>query len=194
VTRTRLSDGRDAFTLRTISTSQVNEGEIIEASLVIRSDDWHPVAERLRVKGNPSDEEFELAETAYSVVSLTTLDPKLFAEQPIAAAPGSLSTPSTLSPKPEASSPLALTPLRVEASADLEVEVLRLLHEVRADLGEQLAAKKGADGFLHVTGIVDTAERKAEIMRALQPVINNPTRCVALLLHSLIWPLGARSN
>ena len=65
-----------------------------------------------------------------------------------------------------------LTP--ASASADLEVEVLRLLHEARADLGEQISATIGADGLLHVTGIVDTAERKAEIMRALQPVMNHP--------------------
>jgi len=53
----------------------------------------------------------------------------------------------------------------VVASADLEVEVLRLLHEARADLGEQLAATRRADGVLHVTGIVDTPERKNRDMR-----------------------------
>src|SRR5207244_7210612 len=53
-------------------------------------------------------------------------------------------------------------------------EVLRLLHEARADLGEQISAGIGADGLLHVAGIVDTAARKTEIMRALQPVMNHP--------------------
>jgi hypothetical protein len=48
------------------------------------------------------------------------------------------------------------------------------LHEARADLGEQISVTRGADGFLHVTGIIDTAERKGEIMHTLQPVINNP--------------------
>src|SRR5713226_6547110 len=88
VTRTKLSDGHDAFTLRTASTGQINPSEIIEASLVVRAGDWHPVQERLLVKGKQGDEEFELAETAYSVVSLNTLAPEVFAEQPaIAAAP-----------------------------------------------------------------------------------------------------------
>ena len=149
-------------------------GEIAEASLIVRVSDWHPVAEHLRVKGEQGDEEFDLTETAYSVVSLTTLDPKIFTGQPIAAAPASSSTPNTLNAKPESASPLALSPLPVVASADLEVEVLRLLHEARADLGEQVSAKRGADGLLHVSGIVDTPERKAEIMRALQPVMNDP--------------------
>jgi len=87
VTKTTLAAGHEALTLKTTSSRQVNVGEIAEASLIVRVSDWHPVAEHLRVKGEQGDEEFELTETAYSVISLTTLDPKLFAEQPIASAP-----------------------------------------------------------------------------------------------------------
>lgn len=47
------------------------------------------------------------------------------------------------------------------------------MHEARADLGEPVSAKRGTDGLLHVSGIVDTAERKAEIMRALQTVMTD---------------------
>ncbi len=175
VTKNKLTDGHDAFTLRTVSGGQVNPGEIIEASLVIRAGDWHPVQERLLVKGNQGDEEFELSETAYSVVSLNTLAPEIFFEQPnVAASP--ISTPAPVAKK-ETETALAPVPQPlnpVTATADLEVEVLRLLHDANADLGEQISATRGADGLLHVTGIVDTAERKVEIMRALQPVMNHP--------------------
>jgi hypothetical protein len=175
VTRTKLADGHDAFTLSTASTGQINPSEIIEASLVVRAGDWHPVQERLLVKGNQGDEEFELSETAYSVVSLNTLAPEIFFEQPnVAASP--ISTPAPVAKK-ETETALAPVPQPlnpVTATADLEVEVLRLLHEARADLGEQISATRGTDGLLHVTGIVDTAERKAEIRRALQPVMSHP--------------------
>jgi hypothetical protein len=60
------------------------------------------------------------------------------------------------------------------ATTDLEVEVLQLLHNAQADLGEQVNATLDAGGILHVTGLVDTAERKAEILHALEPVVNNP--------------------
>src|SRR5437660_9001836 len=66
VAKTKLADGHDAFTLRTVSGGQINVGEIVEASLVVRSGDWHPVQELLRVKGGEGEEEIELAETAYS--------------------------------------------------------------------------------------------------------------------------------
>ena len=175
VTRTKLADGHDAFTLRTASSTQVNSGEIIEALLVVRAGDWHPVQERLLVKGNQGDEEFELSETAYSVVSLNTLALEIFFEQPNVA-PSPISTPAPVAKK-ETETPLAPVPQPlnpVTATADLEVEVLRLLHEAHADLGEQISEMRGADGLIHVTGIVDTPERKTEIMRALQPVMKDP--------------------
>lgn len=174
VTKTRLADGHDAFTLRTVSGDPINTDEIIEASLVIRANDWHPVNEHLRVKSGEGDEEFELSETAYSVVSLNTLAPEIFAEQPIIAASPTNSSAAATKKETEPLAPNVVPAAPVVATADLEVEVLRLLHEAHADLGEQLAATKGADGLLHVAGIVDTPERKTEIMRALQPVINHP--------------------
>ncbi len=171
VTKTKLADSHDAFNLRTTSTGQVNNGEIIEASLVVRASDWHPVQEQLRVKVAQGDEQLELTETAYSVVSLNAVAPEIFAETPTSTSVAA-SSPKLETPNPKLET-IASAPLPV-ASADLEVEVLRLLHEARADLGEQISVTRGADRFLHVTGIVDTAERKAEIMRALQPVTNNP--------------------
>ncbi len=149
VTKNKLTDGHDAFTLRTVSGDQVNAGEIIEASLVIRAVDWHPVQERLLVKGNQGDEEFELSETAYSVVSLNTLAPEIFFEQPnVAASPISSPAPIAKKETETALAPVAQPLNPVTATADLEVEVLRLLHEVRADLGEQISATRGADGLL----------------------------------------------
>ncbi len=174
VAKTKLPDGHDAFTLRTASSGQINAGEIIEASLVIRALDWHPVAESLRIKGADGEEEFELAETAYFVVSLNTLAPEIFAEQSIVAASPTNSPAAPARKETEPLTPNIQPSAPVVATADLEVEVLRLLHEARADLGEQLAATRGADGLLHITGIVDTPERKTEIMRALQPVMNHP--------------------
>jgi hypothetical protein len=161
--------------LRTITTEQVSPGAIVEASLVVRKSDWHPLEERLRVRGTEADEEFDLSEIAYSVVSLNTLSPEIFAGQPAIAASPSNSPAAPAKKENELPLTPNLQPLApVVATSDLEVEVLRLLNEAQADLGEQVSATKGVDGLLHVTGIVDTAERKAEIMRALQPVINHP--------------------
>lgn len=78
--------------------------------------------------------------------------------------------------KPEAESlrPSSSIPLpSAGASVDLEVEVTYLLNQVKANLGEQVSLTRTPEGQLHVQGIVDTDQRKAEILSALAPVMNN---------------------
>jgi hypothetical protein len=61
------------------------------------------------------------------------------------------------------------------ATAELEVEVIRLLNQVDALSGEQLDVTRTAEGLLLIEGIIDTSERKQEIVRALDPVSNHPS-------------------
>jgi hypothetical protein len=108
-------------------------------------------------------------------VSLNQVSPAIFGpERPITAKVETKPSPS-LSPKasvePNALSPNPVTPV---ASAELEVEVLRLLHEAGADLGEQITVKRTAGGPVRVSGIVETDQRKAEILAALNSVAGNP--------------------
>jgi hypothetical protein len=67
-----------------------------------------------------------------------------------------------------------VNPPHPEATAELEVEVRWLLNRAGADLGEQVSATRTSDGILHVTGILDTQQRKSEILAALGPVADNP--------------------
>lgn len=174
VIRTTDGDRHEMLTLRTTVIDQVAQGAIAEASLVVRANDWHPIEERLRVKTDHGDEEFELVEAAYSVVSLSTLSPEIFKEQP-AVASTPTSSPAAGKKEPAASLSAPAQPVvPVVASADLEVEVLRLLNQAGADLGEQISASRHADGLVHVTGIVETSQRKAELLRVLESVANNP--------------------
>lgn len=173
VSRTTSSDGRETLTLRTLVIGQLEPGAIAEASLVVRANDWHPVEERLRVKSEQGDEEFELIEAAYSVVSLNTLSPEVFNQPVVASSPAN----GPIAAMKEAEPPLnsvvqPVTP--VVASSELEVEVLQLLNQAGADLGEQVSATKDANGLLHVAGVVDSSRRKEEILRALEPVAKNP--------------------
>ena len=173
VTKTTTNDGHQALTLHTTPTGQINVGGIAEASLVVRVSDWHPVEERLRVRGEQGEEEFELTETAYSVVSLTALSPEIFAE-PVASTTD-VAKPETRNSKPETTTPAPnpLPPAPVATTA-LEIEVLQLLNQVGADVSEQINVTRTPDGLLQVQGIVETEKRKIEIIQALQPVATNP--------------------
>ncbi|MGH9944984.1 MAG: hypothetical protein ACRD9R_21755, partial [Pyrinomonadaceae bacterium] len=76
-----------------------------------------------------------------------------------------------LNPSPQL---LLIKPAQPVATADLEVEALQLLNQAGADLGEQVSVKRTGDEILEITGIVDSAKRKAEIISALEPIATNP--------------------
>ncbi|HEU4794399.1 MAG TPA: zf-HC2 domain-containing protein, partial [Pyrinomonadaceae bacterium] len=176
ITKSRLPGGAEALTLRTVRIGETNIGHIAQASLLVRAGDWHPEALRLIVKGEGRNYEFELIETAFQVVSLPALAPEIFSEQPQQIAGTQLpSAGPSASPMLNVNPlPLAGTPTHVVATAELEIEVLRLLNQAGADLGEQVSATRTPDGLLRVEGIVETEVRKNEILRTLEPVRNNP--------------------
>jgi DNA-directed RNA polymerase specialized sigma24 family protein len=61
------------------------------------------------------------------------------------------------------------------ASAELEVEVAYLLNQIKANLGEQVSMGRTTGGALRVEALVESEGRKAAILRALGPVLDNPS-------------------
>jgi hypothetical protein len=174
VTKSKVADGNDALTLRTIPASPINVGQIAEAVFVVGAKDWQPVELRLTVAAQDGNQTYELNQTITEVVTLAQVNPAIFADQPIASTVPAASPKETSKTQPTPALSVNPQPLNpAPATADLEVEVLQLLHEARADLGEQITVTRSANGLLQVTGIVETSGRKAEIMRALQPVTSH---------------------
>jgi anti-sigma factor RsiW len=176
VTRTRLAQGLEALSLRTVPAGQVNVGQISEATFGVRAQDWLPYELRLKIKAEDGERIYEIAEQASEVVSLARLSPEIFAEQPVVIPP----TPAPkLSPAPSPNplalkvnpAPPAAPPV---ATAELEVEVLSLLNQVGAMLGEEVSVKRTAEGLLRIEGVVENAERKTTILSALAAVKAQP--------------------
>jgi hypothetical protein len=175
VTKSKFADGNNALALRTIPATPVNVGQITEAVFVVGAKDWRPIELRLTVAAQDGNHTYELNQTISEVVTLAQVNPTIFGEQPIASTLPAVNPKETSKTQPTPALSVNPQPLNpAPATADLEVEVLQLLHDARADLGEQVGVTRSADGLLRVSGIVDTSERKAEIMRALQGVMNHP--------------------
>jgi Putative zinc-finger len=176
VRKSNLAGGDQALTLRTITGGQVEIGRITEAALVVRARDWHPRELRLRVRAEDGEREYGMVETDFEVVGLSTLSAEIFPTEssnrsnqtgqigPLLAVDTSAAT--------KTDSAQALPP-RVVATAELEVEALRLLNQAGADMGEQVSVKRGSDMLLWIEGIVETDARKAEILHALEPLLSN---------------------
>jgi ElaB/YqjD/DUF883 family membrane-anchored ribosome-binding protein len=133
-----------------------NSGPVAEASITVRADDYHPVAENLHLRDNT---QIEVAELSYEVVSLSTLTPDIFGP-PASTEP--LGLPAIVA---NLSFRAALPDAAQLAASELQVQ--SALHGIGADLGEQITVQQGADGRVQVDGVAIDEARKQQIAAAL---------------------------
>jgi len=157
----------DGLKLTTVPQEPYALNAIIEASLVVRRSDWHVVTQRLKAQGENEVREYELSEMAYEVLPLQALT--VFAEL----APAPLST-ATIPPSPSlggdmaAPSPSPTVAPTETALKDAEVGALFALHQMQADLGEQIEVTRDPAGRIVVRGLVETPERRQQLSEALR--------------------------
>jgi hypothetical protein len=146
----RLGDDR----LKLETTSSV--GPIIEAELTVRAEDYHAVEESFRFQDHS---QIEIAELSYSVI-------------PFASLPGGIfGVPTQLA---EARVPVATIVRSVLPSnaelAEAEVKAESVLHDIGADLGEQINITTRVGHEVLIDGVVGDDARKQELLLALREV------------------------
>jgi hypothetical protein len=159
VIETFLPDGQKSLTLRNAAAGPFKENAVVRAELVVRAEDWHPVAQRLEVQGEQGMRNYELIEMDYTVLASNSLPTSIFSdlpEQPL---------PITSAPVP---SPV-INPTTAESLAS-EVEAKFALHRVRACIGRPISVVRGESGRIEVRGIVETKARKTELDWALKGI------------------------
>jgi hypothetical protein len=175
----KLDDGQSGLRLTTESKADPQAGAILTVTLLVRASDFHPIEQQMRVLADDGIQEYEFRETSFAVMSLNSLNVVFFND--------SMPMVVLAKPKPSAStdgspgsnaneSALIGTKASPDAvgSTDLEVDVLNMIHNAGADLGEQIEVRRTVNGPVIVSGVVDTVERKDQIIKALSPVANNP--------------------
>jgi RNA polymerase sigma factor (sigma-70 family) len=145
---------------------------VLKVALVLSRADLHATEQMFTLRKGNEVREYRMMETSFERRPAAAAEPKVFepeAELSSTAASSTGANKSSITPGPQP------VPLPEAATRDLEVEVLRLLSETKADLGEQVSLTRTAEGKLLVQGIVETSKRKAEILHALKPVTSNPS-------------------
>ena len=160
VEETDLSDGGKGLILSTNPTGPFAPNSIIQADLVVRVKDWHPVAEILRVQGHEEVRDYELTETDFDLLALNSLSPGIFAE---------ITPPSTRAIPQIAMPPQVVAPAATELMA-AEIMVRYALHRANACLGEPIEILTTDMGGIEVRGLAETPERKEELIVALQNI------------------------
>lgn len=166
----------------------IGASRLIRAVLALSSADLHPIEQTLIVQRGQEWREYKFVEKTYELLSAKDVAPKVFEIEPellgkqtnVSSGEVDLRTPSA-----GLASPTLTT---AAASAELEVDVAYLLNLAKGGRNEQVALTRSASGSLRVEGVVDTAERREEFLRALRAVSRNPAvsiqiRTVAEAVH-----------
>ncbi|MCI0423653.1 MAG: hypothetical protein L0312_31290, partial [Acidobacteria bacterium] len=163
VIETKLSSGDRGLTLKTSAQGPFTPNAIVQGDLTVRLEDWHPVAQSLKVQGQQGIQSFELAETDFHVVALNTLPPSIFADFTPPVAGGNAE------PRVEARAVDAYraTPSVAELMT-AEIEARYALHRLGACLGEPIELVRAPGGWIEVRGLVKSSERREELLAELR--------------------------
>jgi DNA-directed RNA polymerase specialized sigma24 family protein len=157
-----------------INYTNENNGGLVKATLVLSRGDLHPIEETLLIALTGEVREYRFTEASFERHAPNTVAPAVFEpELELLGADTGTHRPGDTERIP--ASPLPAVPgSPVMATAELEVEVLRLLNQTGADLGEQINVTRTPTGVLRVEGLVESARRKSEILESLTSVKRNP--------------------
>jgi hypothetical protein len=153
-------DGPAALVLHTRLPGDDRPMRIREAELVVRADDWHPLAQRFTVEIDRELVTYELRELSFEVVELASVAPTFFDEPAV--------------PPTAPATAVAAAPAEAVSEADViaaEVQAWEALHRLGALLGEPIEIVRAqASPRVEVRGLASSPERKQAIVDAVSAI------------------------
>ena len=178
-----LPNGDKATILKVSGRGPFPPDTIVGAEFTVRAADWHPVGQRLLVQKQGVVVDYSLGEVAFNVMSISAVPASIFAVGAPARARISYTPVRRILPVPvhidERPAEADLLPGEAALTA-AEVEARYALHSVGACIGRPISVRVGV-GRIEVEGVVDTEERKEEILVTLRgiPYVAADIRTVA---------------
>lgn len=151
----------------------IGASRLIKATLTLAKSDLRPIEQTLVVQRADELREYKFVETKFELLPAKDLPVNVFEidRELVSEAAGSAADSRVQNVTTGPTSPTSVTAF---ASTELEIDVAYLLNQAKADRNEQVALTRSASGSLRVEGVVDTAERRDEFLRALRPFSSNP--------------------
>jgi len=169
-----VSEKPGSFVLSFVNSSD-EPNALIHATLTLRSNDLHAIEQTLFVRLPNETREYRFAEISFEETNSTNVDPVIFSpdQELLPPEPGRREFPHHGAVPRNAVNIVA-------ATSALEVEVLYLLNLAGANQGEQVKLERLSDGTLKIQGVVETDERRHQILQVLAPVRANPSLTIDL--------------
>jgi hypothetical protein len=140
-------------------------GQIVEAQLLVRASDWHPVEQSFTVVEKGAERQYRIVETEFQVEPLNAVTARIFEPSKLPEV--------QMARLPSVSVPQASEPVMVPVDPppgpgliETEVEALALLHDIDADRQESARVERG-EKLVRVIAYALTADRKALIEQRL---------------------------
>jgi hypothetical protein len=135
----------------TITTS-VASGAVAQESLTVRSADFHPLRRSVEFR---NEENVEITEVNYQLLSWNDIDADIFEPS------SEMARATRVQPQ---------LPMLTRAEIDeAELQARLALNHLNADMGERIEIVRKATG-IEIKGIVETDERKRELLGSLRPL------------------------
>jgi RNA polymerase sigma factor (sigma-70 family) len=166
-----------------ISADASPSSEVKSATLILNRSDLHATAMTLLVESPAPDanqqsaisnrqlRQFHLVESSFDRRPTDAVPASVFEPEPQLLGSDTRGNGDTGNVSASPSLPVPASP--VMATPDLQVDVLNLLNQAGADTGEQVSVTK-SKGQLYIDGLVDSDNRKRELINALAPIANHP--------------------
>lgn len=178
----RVEEGREGYVISYEGGGAGERGGVVAATLFISRAGGRATGQTLVVRLGEEVRDFRFIETGFDLRPTADVPPSAFEQDAELLTigvtrtlmPAEVTTDTDGAKQVTAAEPKRPAPESITATSELEVEVLRLLNQVGADLGEQINVTRTAGGRLSVNGIVETQARRSELLRALAPLKSNP--------------------
>ena len=185
---TQISESASTYTIRWNAdhvARLVGNSRLLAATLTLTKPELHAVAQFYTLERAGEIREYHFTEEKFQTFNERDIAPDVFSPE---ATVGSAIPEGTKQPGRKESTHNSSTPSLHSgvASLELEIEVAYLLDKAKGDRNEQISFTRMASGSLQITGVVDTKERKAEVLESLSPVRNNALVQIHLVTASEI--------
>lgn len=153
----------------------IGASRLLKATLTLAKSDLRPIEQTLVVQRGEELREYKFVETRFELLPAKDVPANVFEiERELAGEVAATDGAGNSGLRNVSAGPPPSTSTAAFASTELEIDVAYLLSQAKADRNEQVALTRSASGSLRVEGVVDTAERRDEFLRALRPFSNNP--------------------
>ena len=174
--KARVDEERERYVITYRGEASSSDG-VVSATLTISRAASRATGQTLVVRKGEEAREYRFVETGFDLRPAGAVPPAAFEPDGELLRVGvtltSVPPTAAAGPGPAAEPRQQAAIATVTATSELEVEVLRLLNQVGADLGEQINVTRTPGGRLRVHGVVETQERRSELLRSFAALSGN---------------------